>query len=482
MRRRLSTAVVLVAVLSTFVATVVRTSSTDAAWVGREHLATTVTPGYWPTSGSAYAEAGRVVSASGLVFNLLSGGTSMPWSGVTASRTQTVPGASTASNAGPYRNGGVLGLVNQLISRGVTDTSPIVGDTCASYAWGPGSPPQCTGAAQKVYATSTLSTYTLRAELLAGLGSVQVVTLPSAVTATASCNFSTSTASTTATGARAANATAGDQGTISIRNQAVAIPAAGGTTAFDRPTGVLVPRLAGTITSAVTQSAGQARSTLTVDGTLTYIGLVPITFRLVVVDAMCGKDVAAPVVASAEPAARVAVPEAFSTTPAAPSTTPEAATSTAGTTTTTSAETATTAATTTSTTASTTTTTVTTAPTPTITIAPTPDTTDNPLTTTAITASTTTASTTTSVTPAATEFSGPPDGSVTRLVTSDGLTCVAGTPTEDAVPFACGDGSAVVFTPVALSPPGIAAATTDGLWSPRTLTGETVPVEAATRS
>jgi hypothetical protein len=64
-----------------------------------------------------------------------------------------------------------------------------------------------------------------------------------------------------------------------------------------------------------------------------------------------------------------------------------------------------------------------------------------------------------------------------RVTTAEGVTCTSG----DSGVFLCDDGTVLSFAPNALSPPGIAAATTEGLWSPRATTGEAVTVAAAVR-
>ncbi|MBY6678450.1 hypothetical protein HQ314_16140 [Rhodococcus sp. BP-332] len=484
MSRPRSVALVLIAAVLTVVSVVSNTDGTVAAWQGRDHAAATVSIGSWPSAGSAYAEIGRVGSASGLAFDLLAGGTNPPWPGPAATRSQAAPGTVTSTTAGPYSSAGVLGLANELTSRGAAPGTPIQGSSCAAYGWAPNTPAPCTTVpSQRVNARATLSSYTLYASLLSllGLGSTDVVSVPSPVTSAASCDLTTSGPTYTATPPSAANVTTlNPRGSITVRGgNAVAIPPAGGTVSFDFPQSgstVVVPGVSGTLRSVVDNSSSARSSLVLENGRILRLGLLggillDIRFTLVLVDAACGGGPTGPVSITAA-SARVAAAEP----PAA--TTPVTTTPVTTTPVTTTAAATTAAATTAAATTPVTTTSA--QPSASSVVSPTDATTIPASSSTAATTTTSPAPTTTTTTPAAasaTVFSGA--GPITSITTSDGLECSVG---PDAVTFTCSDGSTLVFTPVALSPPGIAAATTDGLWSPRTLTGETVPVEAATRS
>lgn len=267
-RRSRPTALVLAALLLTIVSTALRTETTDAAWQGRDHAAATVTSGSWPSAGSAYAEVGRVASASGVTFDLLRGGTNPPWPGPSSARSQAVPGTATGTTAGPYSSAGVLGLANELTSRGAVAGTPITGAACAAYGWAPATPAPCaTVPSQRVNASATLSSYTLYASLLSllGLGSTDVVAIPSPVTSSVSCDLTSTGPTYTAAAPSAANVTASNpRGSISVRGgSAVAVPPAGGTTSFDFPQSgstVVVPGVSGLSAASSARRRPHARA------------------------------------------------------------------------------------------------------------------------------------------------------------------------------------------------------------------------------
>ncbi|KIQ16052.1 hypothetical protein [Rhodococcus sp. MEB064] len=462
-------ALALAALLLTIVSTVLRTETTDAAWQGRDHAAATVTSGSWPNAGSAYAEVGRVASASGVAFDLLRGGTNPPWPGPSSARSQAVPGTATGTTAGPYSSAGVLGLANELTSRGAVAGTPITGAACAAYGWAPATPAPCvTVPSQRVNASATLSSYTLYASLLSllGLGSTDVVAVPSPVTSSVSCDLTSSGPTYTAAAPSAANVTASNpRGSISVRGgSVVAVPPAGGTTSFDFPQSgstVVVPGVSGTLRSVIGTTTSARSSLVLENGRILRLGvlgniLLDIRFTLVLVDAACGSGATGPVATTAAVAARVAAPEQPTTT-TAPTTEP--ATTTAPTT-----EPATTTAPTTSIT--------TTSEDATTTF----EATTTKTTTPPVTSTTTPPVTSTTTPPAVTSFSG--SGAVTAITTSGGTRCTVG---SDAVSFACSDGSVLTFDPDALTAVGVAANTMDGLWTPVTTAGDVVTVAAAMR-
>lgn len=491
-RRRRSSIAILFAVVITVVGLTVRTTATDAAWTGRDHLAANVSSAYWPTSGYARAEAGRVTNVD-FVVGVVELGSPLPWAGPTAARTQDSPGATTVTAAGPYSTGGVLGLVNQFASSGATGNT-IGGTMCANYSWGPGTPTQCASATQRVFAAGSLSSYRIRANLLLGIGAVDVVTVPSALSATASCDLSAPTAVNAAVTTRAANAGTGNQGTLQVRGNTVSLPAANAATNFSFAQGSLLdlsPAVSGTLTSTVTQNGAQARSTLVMNGRVLRlstlgVALLDIRFTAVLMDVSCGTAASPPApLSTGLAAARVAAPpvegepditdpesvetpaedasdtvETSETVTDAPRTdtvetsAPETTTDAEVTQTTTSVPSTTTAS---STTATATTTTPTTAvPTTTIPTTTVPSPTADPSTT----------------------FSGPTTGEVARFVTADGRSCSAGT---DPGAFACDDGTTLTFDPDALSTASVDSAIIDGVWTPVTASGVRVPVISAVR-
>lgn len=483
MKGRFRAAVAAIGALSVLTTGVLHADTTEAQWTGAQYVkAGPVTTGYWPTSGSAAAQAGTVTSVVPFV-GLVATGPTLPWRGPAASSDQSTPGSASASNAGPYRMGGVLGLVNTFVSRGSASSSSVVeGDVCASYTWGPATPVGCGGATQKVHASSRLRSWVLRTDLVGGLGATDVVSIPSAVSASTECDLSSSVASSSFVGPSAGNAVGGNRGSIAVRGTTVNIPPINSTATVTVPQGSLTDLRAGvtaTIRNVASADANGARSRLTIDGRVTRIDLLSnlplldLTFSAVLVEATCGPGVSALSSAAVAPtgvAARSASIEQSTTAapPTATSTGVATSTTTPG-----SSSTTTAAATTTP------------SPSPTTTVGGSASTSVGPTTTTTTSAAPTTISaapttTTTSAVPTtrtapATTFTGSAEGAVTRLTTADGAVCAA----ADGGGLSCDDGTTISAD--AVTPSAVAAATAQGVWTPRTTDGAPVRVVSAVR-
>lgn len=478
MRGRLRAAVAMVGAVSVMLSGVLRADITEANGYGSEFAKAGVTAGYWPTSGSAAAQAGTVTSASGL--SILAGGTPPPWPGPTTSITQAAPGRSEATSAGPYSSGSVLGTALRLRSSGASGGA-VSGSVCSSYTFGPAPRATPCTADRPVSATSSLTSYLLRADILSvGVAvGTDVIELLSPIRTSASCNLDTGSNTYSATDPVAGTPISGF-GQIRIGGQAVNIPAPGSTQPVSR-NGV-------TATVRSTKSTtGAARSRLTVDGSVTLLGLVTASFDVVLAESTCTAGATSPTsTASSAVGARAVnakqtsadtTSPAVATTTATETTGASATTSPAPATTTTSGPSTTTTVDGSATTSAGTTTTTTTSAAPSTTSAVPTTTSAAPTTTTTSTSAAPTTATTapTTTTAPATTFTGPAEDAVTRLTTTDGVVCTA----ADGGGLSCDDGTTVPAD--AVTPAAVAAATVQGVWTPRTTDGAPVRVVSAVR-
>ncbi|MBY6436357.1 hypothetical protein HQ602_08180 [Rhodococcus kroppenstedtii] len=463
MNRRRRLAALVLGAATVLTVWTVPVEATDAAWFGRDHLSANVTAGSWPTSGSAAAQAGTVTLLQENV-SVLGSGPPRPWVGPSAERSQVVPGAQLSTSAGPYRAIAVAGLANGVTS-GSTTGGAIGGSSCAVYPWGPSQSTECsTPQPSTAFGSATLSNYLLRADLLSilGLGRIDAAIVQDPIRTSVTCTPGSSTSfdAPSLVGSRP----------LLVRSTPVAMPAANASTPISVPAGSVGVSVTGSLTSTVQSGPTSARSTLTLSVRLVRLGLVGLPVldlqaTVVLVEAVCGTGPMALTTANeaGSSAARVAAPpaeadgvvEPETTTSAAPTTTSAAPTTTSAAPTTTSAAPTTTSAAPTTTSAAATTSNA--APTTTTTV---PRTTTAPPTTT---------------TAPATTFTGSAEDTVTRLNTADGAVCTA----SDDGGLSCDDGTTLPAE--AVTPSAVAAATVQGVWTPRTTDGAPVRVVSAVR-